>query len=159
MAMPSNHHILCCPLLLLPSLCPSIRIFSNESALRIRWPKFWSFSLNISPSKEYSGLISFRMYWLDLLVVQGTLKSLLQQHSSKASILWHSWWLSWWRIHLQCGRPGFDPWVGKIPWRRERLPTLVFWPGEFHGLYSLRGCKSWTQLSNFHFHFGTQRSL
>ena len=86
--MPSNH--LCCPLLLLPSIFPSIRVFSKESALHIRWPKYWSFSFNISPSDEYSGLISFRMDWLDLLAVQGTLKSLLQHHSSKASILWHS---------------------------------------------------------------------
>ena len=83
-AMPSNHLILCCPLLLLPSVFPSIRVFSNESALRIRWPKYWSFSFNISPSNEYSGLMSFRMDWLDLLAVQGTLKSLLQHHSSKA---------------------------------------------------------------------------
>ena len=84
---PSNHLILCCPLLLLPSIFPSIRVFSNESALRIRWPKFWSFSFNISPSNEHPGLISFRMDWLDLLAVQGSLKSLLQQHSSKVSIL------------------------------------------------------------------------
>ena len=85
--MPSNHLILCCPLLLLPSVLPSIRVFSNESALRIRWPKNWSFSFSISPSNEYSELISFRMDWFDLLAVQGTLKSLLQHHSSKASIL------------------------------------------------------------------------
>ena len=85
--MPSNHLILCRPLLLLPSIFPSIRIFSNESVLRIRWPKYWSFSFNISLSNEQSGLISFRMDWLDLLAVQGTLKSLLQHHSSKASIL------------------------------------------------------------------------
>ena len=85
--MPSNHLILCRPLLLLPSIFPSIRVFSNESALRIRWPKYWSFSFNISPSNEHLGLISFRMDWLDLLAVQGTLKSLLQHHSSKASIL------------------------------------------------------------------------
>ena len=84
--MPSNHLILCHPLLL-PSIFPSIRVFSNESALRVRWPKYWSFSFNISPSNEHSGLISFRMDWLDLLAVQGTLKSLLQHHSSKASIL------------------------------------------------------------------------
>ena len=84
--MPSNHLVLCHPLLL-PSIFPSMRVFSNESALRIRWPKYWSFSLNISPSNEYSGLISFRMDWLGLLAVQGTLKSLLQHHSSKASIL------------------------------------------------------------------------
>ena len=85
--MPSSHLILCHPLLLLPSIVPSIRVFSNESALSIRWPKYWSFSFNISPSKEHPGLISFRMDWLDLLAVQGTLKSLLQHHSSKASIL------------------------------------------------------------------------
>ena len=85
--MPSNHLIHCCPLLLLPSIFPSIRVFSNESALHIRWPKCWSFSFNISPSNEHPGLISFRMNWLDLLAVQGTLKSLLQHHSSKASIL------------------------------------------------------------------------
>ena len=85
--MPSNHLILCHILLLLPSIFPSIRVFSNESALRIRWPKYWSFNISISPSNEYSGLISFRMDWLDLLAVQGTLKSLLQHHSSKASIL------------------------------------------------------------------------
>ena len=84
--MPSNHLILCRPLLLLPSILPSIRVFSNESALHIRWPKYWSFSFNISPSNEHSGMISFRMDWLDLLAVQGTLKSLLQHHSSKASI-------------------------------------------------------------------------
>ena len=85
--MPSNHLILCHPLLLLPSIFPSIRVFSNEPILRIRWPKYWSFSFNISPSSEFSGLISFKMDWLDLLAVQGTLKSLLQHHSSKASIL------------------------------------------------------------------------
>ena len=88
--MPSNHLILYCPLLLLPSIFPSIRVFTNESALRIRWPKFWSFSFNISPANEHSGLISFRIDWLDLLAVQGTLKSLLQHQSSKASILWRS---------------------------------------------------------------------
>ena len=87
--MPSNH-IICCALLLLPSIFPRIGVFSNESVLHIRWPKYWSFSFSISPSSEYSGLISFRMDWLDLLPVQGTLKSLLQHHSSKASILWHS---------------------------------------------------------------------
>ena len=88
--MPSNHLILCHPLLLLPSIFPSTRVFSNESVLRIRWPKYWKFSFNISPSNEYSRLISFRMDWLDLLAVQGTLKSLLRHHSSKASILRHS---------------------------------------------------------------------
>ena len=88
--MPSNHLILCCPLLLLPSVFPSIRVFSSESALHIRWPKYWSFSFSISPSNEYSGLISFRIDWFDLLVVQGTLNGLHQHHSSKASILQHS---------------------------------------------------------------------
>ena len=88
--MPSNHLILCCPLLFLPSVFPSIRVFSKESVLCITWPKYWSFSFSISPSNEYSGLISFRMDWLDLLAVQGTLKSLLQHHSSKAAILWCS---------------------------------------------------------------------
>ena len=88
--MPSNYLILCHPLIFLPSIFLSIRILSNESVLHIRWPKYWSFSFGISPSNEYSGLISFRMDWLDLLAVQGTLKSLLQHHSSKVSILWHS---------------------------------------------------------------------
>ena len=88
--MPSNHLILCCPLLLLPSIFPNIRVFSNESALHIRWPKYWSFSFNISPYNEHPGPISLRMDWLDLLAIQGTLKSLLQHHSSKASILRHS---------------------------------------------------------------------
>ena len=91
LVMPSNHLILCHPLILLPSIFSSIRIFSNESALPIRWPKHWSFSFNISSSNEHQGLISFRMDWLDLLAVQGTLKSLLQHHSSKASILWHTY--------------------------------------------------------------------
>ena len=88
--MPSNYLILCCPLLLLPSVCLSIRVFFNKSVLQIRWPKYWSFSFNISPSNKHPGLISFRTDWLDLLAVQGTLKSLLQHHSSKASILQHS---------------------------------------------------------------------
>ena len=87
LVMPSSHLILCCPLLLLPPIPPSIKVFSNESTLHMRWPKDWSFSFNISPSKDHPGLISFRMDWLDLLAVQGTLKSLLQHHSSKASIL------------------------------------------------------------------------
>ena len=88
--MPSSHRILCRPLLILPPIPPSIRVFSNESTLHIRWPKYWSFSFSISPSNKYSGLISFRMDWLDLLAIQGTLKSLLQHHSSKASILQRS---------------------------------------------------------------------
>ena len=90
LVMPSNHLILCHPLLLLPSVFPSIRVFSNESVLLIMWPKFWSFDFSISPPNAYSGLISFRVYWFDLLAVQGTLKSLIQHHSSKASILWRS---------------------------------------------------------------------
>ena len=94
LVMPSSHLILCHPLLLLPPIPPSIRVFSNESTLLMRWPKYWSFSLSISPSNEQPGLISFRMDWLDLLVVQGTLKSLLQHHSSKTSTLWHSAFLT-----------------------------------------------------------------
>ena len=90
LVMPSNHLILCCPLFLLPSIFSSIRVFPNESLPRMRWPKYWSFSFSISPSNEYSGLISFRMDWLDLLAVQGTLKSLPQHHSSKVAILQHS---------------------------------------------------------------------
>ena len=98
--MPSNHLILCRPLLLLPSILPSIRVFSSESVLHIRWPKDWSFSFSISPSNEYLGLISFRMDWLDLLTVQGTLRSLLQHHSSKASILLHSQPSLWSNSHI-----------------------------------------------------------
>ena len=90
LVMPSSHLILCCPLLLLPPIPPTIRVFFNESTLCMRWTKYWSFSFSISPSNEHPGLISFRMHWLDLLAAQGTLKSLLQHHSSKASILWHS---------------------------------------------------------------------
>ena len=97
--MPSSHLILCCPLLLLPSIFPNIRVFNNESVLRIRWPKYWSFSFSISPSNEYSGLISFRMDRLDLLAVQGTLKSLLQHHSSKASTLRRS---AFFTVQLSC---------------------------------------------------------
>ena len=105
--MPSNHLFFCRPLLLLPSIFPSIRVFSNESVRHIRWPKYWSFSFNISPSNEHSGLISFRMDWLDLLVVQGTLKSLLQHHNSKASILRHS---AFFIVHLS--HPYMTPRVG-----------------------------------------------
>ena len=97
--LPSNHLILCHPLLLLPSIFPSIRVFANESVLHMRWPNYWSFSFNISPSNEHSGLISFRMDWLDLLAVQGTLKSLLQHHISKASIPWHSAFFIVWLSH------------------------------------------------------------
>ena len=102
--MPPSHLILCCPLLLLPPIPPSIRVFSNESTLRMRWPKYWSFSFSISPSSEHPGLISFRMDWLDLLAVQGTLKSLLQPHSSKASILQCSAFLT-----VQLSHPFWGP--------------------------------------------------
>ena len=99
LVMPSNHLILCCPLLLLPPIFPSMRVFSNESALHIRWPKYWNFSYNISPSNEHPGLISFRMNWLDLLAVQETLKSLLKHHNLKALILW---WLAFFVVQLSC---------------------------------------------------------
>ena len=117
--MPSNHLILCCPLLLLPSIFPSIRVFSSESALRIRWPKYWSFSFNISPSNEHPGLISFRMDWLNFLAVQGTLNSLLQHHSSKASILLHSalFILQLSHLYITTGKPkALTIWtfVGKV---------------------------------------------
>ena len=97
--MPSSHLILCCPLLLLPPISPRIRVFSNESALQRRWPKYWSFSFSTSPSNEHPGLISFRMDWLDLLAVQGTLNSLLQHHSSKTSIFWCSAFFTVWFSH------------------------------------------------------------
>ena len=113
LVMPSNHLTLC-PLLFLPSIFPSIRVFSNELALHIRWAKYWSFSFNISPSSKYSGLISFRMVWLILLEVQGTLKSLLQHHSSKASVLWDTAFFI----------------VGKFPWRRKWQPTPLFCLGD-----------------------------
>ena len=136
LVMPSNHLILCRPLLLPPSIFPGIRVFSNESVLPIRWPKYWSFSFSISPSNEYSGLISFRMDWLDLLAVQGTLKSLLQHHSSKASILWCSAFFR----------------------RRRWHPTPVLLPGKSHGQRSPVGCSPWgrsesdrTELLHFHF--------
>ena len=122
--MPSNHLILCCPLLLLFSIFPSIRVFSNESALHIRWPKYWSFSFNLSPSNEHPGLISFRMDWLDLLAIQGTLKSLLQHHSSKASILSALGVLQF----MGSQRAGHD-WVTELNWN---------WFLDF--LYSQTGC-------------------
>ena len=108
--MPSNHLILCRPLVLPPSIFPSIRVFSNESVLHIRWPEYWSFSFSISPSNEHPGVISFRMDWLDLLSVQGTLKSLLQHHSSKASVLWCSAFFMVQLPHLYT-TPGKTPWV------------------------------------------------
>ena len=122
--MPSNHLILCRPLLILPSIFPSIRVFSNESALRIRWPKYWSFSFNISLSNEHPGLIYFMMDWLDLLAVQGTLKSLLQHYSSKASILWRSAFFI-----VQLSHPHMTP--GKtITWTRwifvNKVMSLLF---------------------------------
>ena len=161
--MPPNHTILCCPLLLLPSFFPSIRIFSNESTLCIRWP--WSFIFSISPSNEYSGLISFTIDWFDLLAVQRTLRSFLLHHNSKASILWcsaffmvqfsHLWASLVAQLvknHLQCGTPGFDPRVEKIPSRRERLPTPIFWRSrEFHRLYRPRGCKESDATNGFNF--------
>ena len=116
--LPSSHLILCHPFLLPPSIFPSIRVFSNESALHIRWPKYWSFSFSISPSNEYSGLIYIRMDWLDLLAVQGTLKSLLQHHSSKALILWHSaFFIVHSHIHMIIGKNiALTKWtfVGKV---------------------------------------------
>ena len=112
LVMPTNHLILYHPLLLLSSIFPSIRVFSNQSVLRIRWPKYWSFSFNISPSNEHSGQISFRMDWLDLLAVQGTLKSLLQHHSSKGSILWHSAFFS---LEKEMA-PHSSTLACKIPW-------------------------------------------
>ena len=113
--MPSNHLILCCPLLLLPSIFPNIRVFTNESALHIRWPKYWSFSFNITPCKKYPGLISLRMDWLNLLAVQGTLKSLLQHHSSKApcgEVV---------KNLPACRRPRFDRSVGRSPVEEDPL--------------------------------------
>ena len=141
--LPSNHLILCHPLLP-PSIFPSFRVFSNESVLCIRWPKYWSFSFSTSPSNEYSGLISFRMDWLDLIAVQGTLKNLLQHHSLKASVLQH---LAFFGSEgkasaFNAGRSGFDPWVRKILWRREWQPTPVFLPGESHRHRSLMGYSS-----------------
>ena len=114
--MPSKHFILCCPLLLLPSIFPSIRVFSNESALCTRWPKYWSFSFSISPSNEHPGLISFRMDWLGLLEVQGTLKSLLQHHSSKASILQCSAFFI-----VQLSHPYVT--TGKTTWNNRLVPN------------------------------------
>ena len=148
--MPSNHLILCRPLLLLPSIFPSVRVFSNELVLHIRWPKDWSFSFSISPFNEYSGLISFRMDWLDLLAVQGTFKSLLQHHSLKASILQRSAFFM-----VQLSYPYMT--IGKTialaaaaaakslqscP-SRQWHPTPVLLPGNFHGQRSLVGCSPW----------------
>ena len=157
--MPSNHLILCRPLLLLPSIFPSIRVFSNESALCITWPNYWSFSFNSSPSNENSGLISFRMNWLDLPAVQGTLKSLLQHHSSKASILQatHSstlarkipWTEEPGRLQsMGLPRVGHDQPTSLslftfMHWRRKWQPIPVFLPGESQGRGGLVGSRLW----------------
>ena len=149
---PSNHLILCHPLLLPPSIFPSIRVFSNESVLCIRWPKYWSFNFSISPSNEHSGLISFRIDWFDLLAVQGTLKSLLQYHSSKASILQCSAFLILQLSHLYMtiGKAiALTRWtfIGKVMSllfnMLSRLITPVFLPGESQGRRSLVGCCLW----------------
>ena len=147
--MPSNHFILCRSILLLPSIFPSIRVFSNESVLHIRWPKYWSFSFSISPSNEYSELTSFRIDWLDLLAVQGTLKSLLQHHSSKASILWCSAFFMVQLSHpyMTTGKTkALTRWtfVGKVMSllfnMLSRQPTPVLLTGKSHGRRSLVGC-------------------
>ena len=151
--MPSNHLILCHPLLP-PSVFPSIRVFSNESVLHIKWPKYWSFSFSISPSNEYSGPISFRMDWMNLLAVQGTLKSLLQHHSSKASILQCSAFFMVQLSHpyMTTGKTiALTRWtfVGKVMsllfnmLSRLVMPTPVFLPGESQGQRSLVGCRLW----------------
>ena len=133
--MPSNHLILRCPLLLLPSNFPGTRVFSNESALHIRWPKYWSFSFNISPSSEHPGLISFRMDWLDLLAVQGTLRSLLQHHSSKASILRCS---AFFIVQLS------HPYMTTEKNRDITLPTKVHLVRVMVFPVVTYGCESWT---------------
>ena len=143
--MPCNLLILCCPLLLLPSIFPSIRVFSSESVLRIRWPNYWSFSCSISPSNEYSGLISFRIDWIDLLAVQGTLKSLLHHHSSKASILLHSAFFTVQLSHpyITTGKTiALTRWtfVGKVMslfFNMLSRLIIVFLPGSKHLLISL----------------------
>ena len=157
--MPSNHFILCCPLLLPPSIFPSIRVFSNESALCIRWLKYWSFSFNISPSNEYSGLISFRMDWLDLLAAQGTLKRLLQHHSSKASILQCSAFFIVQLSHpyMTTGKAiALRRWMfvdkvmsllcnmlSRLVMEKQWHPILVLLPGESHGRRSLLVYSPW----------------
>ena len=145
--MPSSHLILCHPFLLLPSIPPRIKVFSNESVLCIRWAKYWNFSFSISPSNEYSGLISFRVDWFDLLAVQWTLKSLLQHHNSKAAILWRSAFFLMVQLshsYMTTGKTiALNIWtfVGKVGhWRRKWQPTPVFLLGESHGQRSLAGC-------------------
>ena len=171
--MPSNHLIICYPLFLLPSIFPNIRVFSNESALLIRWPKYQSFSFSNSSSNEHPGLISFRMNWLDLLAVQGTLKSLLQHHSSKASVLRCSAFFI-----VQVSHPSMTTgktiavtrwaFVGKVmslllnmlsrlvTWRRQWHPTPVLLPGKSHGWRSLEDCRPsghWGSDTTKHLHF------
>ena len=148
LVMPSNQLILCHSLLLPPSIFPSLRVFAIELVLCIRWPKYWSFSFSVSPSNEYSGLISFRMDWLDLLAVQGTLKSLLQHQSINSLALSFGTQTSLVAQMVKClttmwGRPGFDPWVGKIPWRRKWQSTPVLLPGKSHEQRSLVGYSPW----------------
>ena len=149
--MPCNHLILC-HLLLLPSIFPGMRVF-NESAHPIRWPKYWSFSFSISPSNEYSGLISFRIDLFDLLVVQRTLKSLLQHHSSKASILRCSGGAEVKASSCSVGDLGLIPGSGRFPWRRKWQPTPVFLPEESHGRRSLPGLEESGTTERLHFHF------
>ena len=157
--MPSSHLILGRPLLLLPPIPPSIIVFSNESTLRIRWPKYWRYSFSISPSKEIPGLISFRMDWLDLLVVQGTFKSLLQHHSSKASILWCSAFFMVQLSHpyMTTGKnmnltrwtfvakavPLLFNMLSRLAMEKVMAPTPVFLPTEFYGEKSLAGYSPW----------------
>ena len=151
MSMPSNHIVRCRPLLIVPSIFPSIKIFSSKLTLHIRWPKYWSISFSISAFNESSELISFRIDWFDLLAIQGSLRSLLQHHSLKASSLWCSAFFMVGfpggsdikSVCLQGRRPGFDPWVGKVPWRRKRQLTPVLLPGKFHGRRSLVGYSPW----------------
>ena len=170
--MPPNHLILCCPLLLLPSIFPSIRVFSNESALHIRWPRYWSFNFSVILSSEYSELISFRTDWFDLLAVQGTLKSLLQHHSLKASILGHSAFLMV-LLSYPYMTTGKTTALAIQTFEGKGMPllfnTLSEWgrsPGEgnsyplqYSGLENSMDCtvhgitKSWTRLNKFHFHF------
>ena len=141
--MPSNHLVLYHSPLLLPSIFPGIRVLSNELALHLRWPKYWNFSFSISPSNEYSGLISFRMDWFDLLAIQGILKSspVVLLEFSLPSLL--SLVTQMVNVCLQCRRPRFNPWVRKIPCRREWQPTPVFLPGESLGQSSLAGYSPW----------------
>ena len=158
--MPFSHLILCRPLLLLPPIPPSIRVFSNESTLRMRWPKYWSFSFSVIPSEEIPGLISYRMDWLDLLAVQGTLKSLLQHHSSKASILHCSAFftvqlshpymatgktiaLTIWIFASKVMSLLFNMLSRLVIQRRRWHLTPILLPGKFHGWRSLVGCSPW----------------